>query len=473
MIPRAVLDNLSPWLIQVLLIAAAGALLPLLFRIRHPQSRLAYCHIVLLLCFFLPLIQPWHDSLVIATPRVSDVQPAESAAVPWSAVVFWILGAGTFVRMCWLAAGLWQLSRYRKFSVPIQAVPESIREARQLTGSDATFRVSATIDGPSTMGWIDPVVLLPPSFLSLDKDAQRGIACHELLHVRRRDWLVTILEELAGAVFWFNPGVWWLLAQAKLSREQLVDGEVVQLTAREPYIQALLSMAVVSRGRWALPAASFFTRGHLIRRMRLLLDDARKSAVRLFLSYTAIGCTLAIVMWSAFTWLPLARDPHIVIAAPPAQPVRLSIRHLDAPMARRMAEFYMRLPAPEEEEDLRYFVQVTPADVPGAAEVQENILAFGPPPPPPPPPPTSGPFSFLALRGVRMVRPGEIASPEEIQKLRDALGERAVLEVQQAEDGTVQRVTIQARRLRDEANSVRTSIPFASAEPTAPANRVD
>ena len=47
MIPGFVFDNLTPWLIQVSLVATAGALLPLLFRIRHPRSQLAYYHVVL------------------------------------------------------------------------------------------------------------------------------------------------------------------------------------------------------------------------------------------------------------------------------------------------------------------------------------------------------------------------------------------------------------------------------------------
>ena len=61
---------------------------------------------------------------------------------------------------------------------------------------------------------------------------------------------MTMVEEIFSAFLWFNPGAWWVLAQARLSREQLVDSEVVRLTAREPYVKALLSMAVVSRRGW-------------------------------------------------------------------------------------------------------------------------------------------------------------------------------------------------------------------------------
>jgi len=45
------------------------------------------------------------------------------------------------------------------------------------------------------------------------------------LHVRRHDWLITLIEELAGTLLWFNPAIWLLLAQTRLAREQLVDAE--------------------------------------------------------------------------------------------------------------------------------------------------------------------------------------------------------------------------------------------------------
>jgi glycine cleavage system protein P-like pyridoxal-binding family len=84
-------------------------------------------------------------------------------------------------------------------------------------------------------------------------------------------------------------------------------------------------------------------------------------------------------------------------------------------------------------------------------------------------------FGFLEARGIRMVQPGEVASREEVERLIDALKDRVVIDIQQAEDGTVQRVTFETRRLFNEANSVRARIPSASTEPTGPADpdRID
>ena len=68
--------------------------------------------------------------------------------------------------------------------------------------------------------------------------------CHELLHVRRRDWPGIVGEELLRAVFWFHPAMWWALEQVHLSREQVVDQLVVARTpARRAYMDALLQFA--------------------------------------------------------------------------------------------------------------------------------------------------------------------------------------------------------------------------------------
>jgi hypothetical protein len=166
------------------------------------------------------------------------------------------------------------------------------------------------------LGWLAPVVLLPESFLDLGEEAQCGVACHELLHVRRHDWLITVLEELAGALLWFNPAVWWLLAQARLAREQLVDAEVVRLTAsREPYIDALLSLARQRPMLDLAPAALFLRKRHLARRMQSLLKEVSVSRLRLVTSYGYMAAILVFAGWFAVASFPLLGRPVIQAAS--------------------------------------------------------------------------------------------------------------------------------------------------------------
>jgi len=355
MILDAILRNLSPWTEQVIVIALVAALLPMLIRLRHPHTQLAYCHLMLAACLLLPLLQPWrHGIVVISESTVASDEPANQPKVPATAqpasdlgsvptalssrlssasapVSFWrkipterwwlgILAAGAFARLCWLLAGLWKIRGYRIASTPLYPIPEAVEAASALTHADALFCVSSDVSGPVMLGVFCPVVLLPDSFSDLDDEAQCGIAAHELLHVRRNDWLVTLLEELAGALLWFNPGIWWLLAQTRLAREQLVDAEAVRLTsAREPYIQALLAIARSHHALDLAPTPLFLRRRHLTQRLHSLLKDAAVSRPRLIFSYAFIAMVLGVAAWLSFSVFPLVGSPQIQRIALPAR----------------------------------------------------------------------------------------------------------------------------------------------------------
>ena len=355
MILDAILRNLGPWTEQVIVIALVAALLPMLIRLRHPQTQLAYCHLMLAACLLLPFLQPWrHSIVVISESTVAADEPANQPKFPATArpasdarsvpttlssrlpsasapLPFWrkipterlwlrILAAGALVRLCWLLAGLWKIRGYRIAATPLYPIPEAVEAASALTHADALFCISSDVSGPVMLGVFFPVVLLPDSFRGLDDEAQCGIAAHELLHVRRNDWLVTLLEELAGALLWFNPGIWWLLAQTRLAREQLVDAEAVRLTsAREPYIQALLAIA---RSRQVLdlaPTPLFLRRRHLTHRLHSLLKDVAVSRPRLVFSYAFIATVLGVAAWLSFRVFPLVGSPQIQRIALPAR----------------------------------------------------------------------------------------------------------------------------------------------------------
>ena len=296
--------NFLAWMAQALLLASAGSLLLVVFRIRHPWTKLLYCHALLAVCLLLPLLQPW------TKPGQPTASGPGSTHLPEFRLILSLLAAGAAVKLLWLLAGLWRIRRYRIASMPLYPVPDSVRAASAVTHADAVFCLSSDVPGPVMLGWLTPVVLLPESFLPLAEEAQCGIACHELLHVRRHDWLVTVLEELAGTLLWFNPAIWSLLAQTRLAREQLVDAEVVRLTAsREPYIDALLAIARGGPGLDLAPAPLFLRKRHLTQRIHLLLKDTAVSQLSTLSSCACMTAALALAAWFAVTSFPLVGQP--------------------------------------------------------------------------------------------------------------------------------------------------------------------
>jgi hypothetical protein len=266
-------ENLIRWVEQGLVVASVGALLPKAFHLRHPRTQLVYGHVVLAVCLVLPFLQPWRDSpqpgrtpttglrpidrqtvrqpapfrgvpqetrsvtvapdaSLVATPDAAQTFVADWSVVPdgrAKAVVLWILTIGVAARLSWLLVGLWRVRTYRIAATPLYPIPESVRAASALTHADALVCLSSDSSSPVMLGWLTPVVLLPEAFLALEEEAQCCVVCHELLHVSRHDWLITVFEELSAALLWFNPAAWWLLAQTRLAREQVVDAEVVRL----------------------------------------------------------------------------------------------------------------------------------------------------------------------------------------------------------------------------------------------------
>jgi beta-lactamase regulating signal transducer with metallopeptidase domain len=317
-------SNLLFWSAQIILLALAAGFLPRLFQIRQPRVLLLYWRALLAIALLLPFLQPWHQTKPISGIVASttfEIVPPPSASSP--AVAHWhlpsleliaqILGAvilaGIAVRFVMLALGLLKLRQFRQASSPIPSSAESIavlEEMRARAKARAEFRLSADVDSPVTFGFAAPVILLPERFSSMDPQFQSAIACHELLHVRRRDWAHHLSEEIVRAVFWFHPAIAWLIARVRLAREQVVDLEVVKLTnARKPYLEALLAFTNARASISAVPAPPFLAERQLAERVALMLKEVRMSRTRLVASLTSIVCFLALTVALAVWAFPL------------------------------------------------------------------------------------------------------------------------------------------------------------------------
>jgi TonB family protein len=213
-----------------------------------------------------------------------------------------------------LLLGLWRLKHYRSTALRIALLPDALREAEALAGMESAFYLSDRVATPVTFGWFDPAIILPGWFECMDESHQRAIACHELLHVARRDWLMNLAEELVLTSFWFHPAVWWVVRRIRLSREQVVDGEVVALTgARKPYLHALLEIAAMPRAM-TLPAPLFLVENQLAQRVSLLSKEVRMSKPRLVASLViALAVVVGTGWWAVRTfWLraPVGPPTH-------------------------------------------------------------------------------------------------------------------------------------------------------------------
>jgi beta-lactamase regulating signal transducer with metallopeptidase domain len=324
------LRDLGAYSVQVALLVAAGALLFRLFSLRASRATLAYWQVLLAVCLVLPVCQPWLPSAArsdtAVTIGVGVEDGAVGAAVPrrWTlprlseTAVLATLGAGMAVRALWLGLGLWTLRRLRRRASLLSPEPPAAEGARRETGVRAALYISSHTDTPVTFGLRRPVVLLPPSVLEMDAQDQQTILTHELLHVKRRDCLWSVLEEGVRALLWFHPAVWWLIGRIHLTREQVVDQTVVGLTrSRERYVQALLAVARAKTQARLVPAPLFLRRGLLRKRVTELFRETPMTKRRLLSCLAVSAGLLALVAGAAVRLFPLeaARAAGLAVTA--------------------------------------------------------------------------------------------------------------------------------------------------------------
>jgi TonB family protein len=308
--------------------AIAEALAAALGRVTDPRFGLTFWRSVALACLALPLFAivgpEAHGSgvmlLVAPMASVEGVGPTPIRAVFFAAgtIVWSLLCAGALARLGWLCVGAVRLRQLRRRS-RAAILTSDLEAIRSGVAPRAELRVSDEISQPACFGLRHPIVLLPASFFTMDPQAQRTVACHELLHVARRDWSWIVVEEVVRSLFWFHPAVWWLVERIQESREQLVDRLVIaRIPAKRAYMTALLAFA--DGGRPAVLASALLRRRHLRSRLRkLLAKESVMSRGRLISTAVVLVCVMGGAIATTVVALPL--DLPIGEAVAPAQEV--------------------------------------------------------------------------------------------------------------------------------------------------------
>jgi TonB family protein len=321
-------SNLWSWSLEIAVLVLAVALVSRL--VVHPASRLRFWQGTILVALLLPLAAPWRQppaiaraadgSVSIATLPSEDVSDARQSLFG-SRHALELVAAGAVLRLMWLCVGCWRLRRLRTQATPLGIAPLE-------DGGRALWFESSSITGPVTFGWLRPSILLPERIRELPEHLRTAIACHELVHVRRRDWLFVIAEEVLRSLLWFHPAIWYALSQVQLAREHAVDRETVALTRdRDGYLDALLAVAAHRLHPDVAPAPLFLRRRQLASRLAALVKESNAketsmSASRLFArvvaAISAAGAAAVLAVWMFPLQSPaqvLADDPGIAVDA--------------------------------------------------------------------------------------------------------------------------------------------------------------
>ncbi|WP_339732301.1 M56 family metallopeptidase [uncultured Gimesia sp.] len=100
--------------------------------------------------------------------------------------------------------------------------------------------------GPAVIGLFRPTIILPTAITDARSLQElEPILAHELIHIRRGDLWIGLLQLLASVVWWFHPLVWFTGRRLKLEIEQCCDEEVLAGLNCDPRLYAKCLLEVL------------------------------------------------------------------------------------------------------------------------------------------------------------------------------------------------------------------------------------
>ena len=245
--------------------------------------------------------------------------PVSESNWSWTAIALFAWVAGAMVLLLKMAIVLNKLALVRRSAIPVtdpewtalaEALPDVLGVRRPVV-----LLQHEEVHVPMTYGVRRPVILLPIQVDGWSADQKRITLMHELLHVRRLDYVVHIMALAARALHWFNPLAWLAAKKLVVERERACDDGVLALgVASTSYADHLLDMArFVLSGNEASTAALAMARPSELRSrvVAILNPGLSRHGLTPFRALSLTASALVVVLLVA-----AAQPGH-----PPAKPI--------------------------------------------------------------------------------------------------------------------------------------------------------
>jgi bla regulator protein BlaR1 len=227
------------------------------------------------------IIRPFSNHVIVQSGTLADVISRYVNAYHNPIVLVWFLiicaksiqlGVGLY--------GTYQLKRVNVIGVK-GFWNERMKQLACLLGikQGITMLESGLAKVPMVIGHLKPVILIPIGLLAaLSAEEVEAILVHELAHIKRRDYLVNMLQSLMEIVFFFNPAVLWISQLIKTERENCCDDmALAQSTNKVNYIRALISCEEYQAAVPAYAMAFPGSKNSLLYRVKRLASNSNHS----------------------------------------------------------------------------------------------------------------------------------------------------------------------------------------------------
>ena len=141
---------------------------------------------------------------------------------------------------------------------------------------------SELIQVPVVIGFLKPLILVPAGMLAqINPEQVEAILLHELAHIRRRDYLVNLLQSFIEVVYFFNPAILWVSALIRQERENCCDDiAIAAVQSKSKFLQALVTFQEYSFANNALVPAFAGRQGSLTDRVRRIIYENNTPLLR-------------------------------------------------------------------------------------------------------------------------------------------------------------------------------------------------
>ena len=186
---------------------------------------------------------------------------------------------------------------------------------------------------PMIIGHFRPLVLIPLGLLnSISTEEVEAILCHELAHIKRKDYLVNLLQSFVEIIFFFNPAVIWLSKLIRMERENCCDDlAVAKLENKKNYVNALIVCQEFQLNAPKFAMAFSDKKSPLFERVSRMLFDNKKTLNKMEKTILSAALVSVVVFSAAFKNLN-AKDNYVKHAAAitinqPAQSLQDSLKN--------------------------------------------------------------------------------------------------------------------------------------------------
>jgi beta-lactamase regulating signal transducer with metallopeptidase domain len=191
----------------------------------------------------------------------------------------WAIGCAFF--MMRLSAGYLYLQNIKRTSVPVlnewKGRIEILSRKLRLT-TTVVLAESARVYTPLVIGFVKPFIVLPAGLISgLNAEQVEAILMHELMHIRRNDFLLNLFQSLLEALLFFNPFVWMISSILRTEREHCCDDAVIINGANtKAYVKALAALEE-SRSTSTLALSFAGNKNQLLERIKRIMEKSVKN----------------------------------------------------------------------------------------------------------------------------------------------------------------------------------------------------